>query len=263
MPDKEAKKSSMKNVTALERGLDILLLLNRQGPSHIRDLHKISGLPKPTIVRMLATLNGAGYVSQSEDGTYRVTAKTLALSIGFDAADHLLAVAKPVLAEFREENAWPADLAIFDRDAMVIMDTSKVPGTLSLNRGVGSRLPVMPTALGRAYLAFCPDDQRQEIIDRLAQSGHADEGLARDRGRLDGILEKARQQGYATSDQEFQKTARVISVPVFDGGILAGCVNMMTVSAAMTLQQAEFSFVPLLKDLAQQIAAKLDGTGAF
>jgi len=247
----------MKNVTALERGLDIMLLLNRLGPSQIRDLHKNTGLPKPTIVRMLATLKGAGYVTQSDGGSYRVTAKTLALSTGFDAADDLMAVAKPILAAFREEHAWPADLAIFDRDAMVVIDTSKAPGTLSLNRGIGSRLPVMPTALGRAYLAFCPEDERREITERLARSDDANEKLAKDPGKRDAILDLAHQLGYATSDQEFQKSARVIAVPLFSNKDLLACVNMMTVSAAMTLQQAEHSFAPLLKKLAQRIALEL------
>ena len=68
MPDQGTKGGSMKNVTALERGLDIMLVLNRLGPSQVRDLHRNLGLPKPTIVRMLATLKGAGYVTQSDDG---------------------------------------------------------------------------------------------------------------------------------------------------------------------------------------------------
>ncbi len=262
MSDKATKGSSMKNVTALERGLEILHLLNLLGPSHVRELHKSSGLPKPTIVRMLATLNGAGYVTQSDDGCYRVTAKTLALSTGFDAADNLLTVAKPILAEFREEHAWPVDLAIFDRDAMVVIDTSKAPGTLSLNRGIGSRLPVMPTALGRAYLAFCPENTRRESIEILARSVDPNEALARDPAKRDAILEKAHRQGYATSDQEFQKSARVISVPLFSGEKLVACVNMITVSAAMTLEQAEISFVPLLKGLAKSITDKLTREGA-
>lgn len=234
-----------------------MLLLNRLGPSHIRDLHKNTGLPKPTIVRMLATLKGAGYVTQADDGSYRVTAKTLALSTGFDAADDLLAVAKPILAEFRQKHAWPVDLAIFDRDAMVVIDTSKTPGTLSLNRGIGSRLPVMPTALGRAYLAFCPQDERLDIMGRLARSDDPNEVLARNPAKRDAILAKAYQLGYATSDQEFQKFARVIAVPLFSNKDLLASVNMMTVSAAMTLQQAEQSFAPLLKKLAQRIALEL------
>ncbi len=250
-----SKTSSTKNVNSLTRGLELLLLLNRQGPCQVRDLYRLTGMPKPTIVRMLATLRESGYVTQNADNSYRVTAKTLALAMGFNTADELLAVARPLIEAFREEHAWPCDLAIFDRDAMVIMETSQLPGTLSLNRGIGTRLPLTPTALGRAYLAFCPDSELEEILTRLRSSGDPAESLMKEEPRLHAILQSAHQRGYAVSDEGFQKKARILAAPVMAGNRVLACVNVMVIASAMTMEQTESAFAPALRELAGRIAA--------
>jgi len=244
---------------ALTRGLEILQLLNKNGASQVREIHKLSSLPKPTIVRILASLCEAGYVRQAADGSYTLTAKTLELSVGYNATDDILSVARPILAAARQAHTWPSDLAIFDYDAMVIMDTSKVPGTLSLNRGIGTRLPVTPTAFGRAYLAFCPADERAEVIDRLAQQGNPSEALALQAAKLEAVLSETRARGFAVNDEDFNPTARIVAVPVIVHDQIIACLNMMAVSAAMTLAQAEASFYPVLRDLADHIATLLAG----
>jgi len=246
-------------VNALARGLEVLQLLNTQGPSQVRDIHRLSGLPKPTVVRMLSSLCEAGYVRQAEDGSYHLRAKTLELSLGYDAADDILTTARPILAAARAAHTWPADLAIFDYDAMVVMDTSKVPGTLSLNRGIGTRLPVTPTALGRAYLAFCPAAERGDIVERLATRDDEREALARRPEELGDVLSRAHACGYAVSDENFNRTARIVAVPVIVRDQTIACVNMMAVSTAMTAAQAEASFFPVLRDISQHIGDVLSG----
>lgn len=246
-------------VNALTRGLEVLQLLNKHGASQVRDIHRHSGLPKPTVVRMLSSLCDSGYVRQAIDGSYHLTARTLELSVGYDATDDILTTARPVMAAAREAHTWPSDLAIFDHDAMVIMDTSKVPGTLSLNRGIGTRLPVTPTAFGRAYLAFCPQDERQEIIARLAKSNEANEELARQPEKIAKILSRARERGYAVSDEKFNKSARIVAVPVIVHSQIVACVNMMAPSAAMPYEQAEASFYPVLRDIADHLSELLAG----
>ncbi len=244
-------------VNALIKGLDILRLLNELGATQIRQLHQAAHLPKPTIVRMLETLIESGYVMRDASGQYRVTAKVLALSNGYDAADQLLRVAGPLLDRFRQEHTWPTDLARVDRDAVVILDTGRVPGTLSLNRSVGSRLPVMVTALGRAWLAFCPAEERDQALALLARSSDPMAVLARDPRAVDRLVAETRRRGYAVSDQAYLKNTRVVAVPIVVAGRVEACINMMVVASAKTMSQAEREFVPPLKRIAATIAAAL------
>ncbi len=159
----------MTAVNALHRGLVILRAIN-DGHAQVREISAAANLPKSTIARMLETLVADGYVVQDDQKGYHVTARVLTLSRGYNAHEFLLKAALPVLEGLRKHQIWPSDLAVFDQDAMVILDTGRDPGTLSLNRTVGSRLPVLVTSLGRAFLGFADDELVERTLSRLARS---------------------------------------------------------------------------------------------
>src|SRR5882762_6692181 len=142
-------------VTAILRALGVLESIAAQGSSTVKDLHAATRLPKSTLVRMLETLVHAGYVySSGGEPRYLLTARPLTLAGGFNQGRRLVSLLGPILGEFHKETRWPSDIGVFDRDAIVILETSREPGGLSVNWQVGSRLPATRTALGRAYLAF-------------------------------------------------------------------------------------------------------------
>lgn len=252
----------MKQVSALKRGLQVLRALNEHGISQVKDIHRVTGLPKPTVVRMLETLSAAGYVTRGGQGGYRLTAGVLSLSQGFDSADFLLQAAIPVLAAMRDEFAWPVELAVFDRDAMVVLGTGASPGTMSLNRPSGSRLPMLVTALGRSYLAFCPAEEREHALNLLRGSTDPKNALAREEQTVARILDETRRNGYAVNDREHLTTTRAVAAPVLVHGRPAACISMMVIAAAMTMTQAVDSFAVPLRSAAGAVAEGLtSGTG--
>ena len=108
---------------------------------------------------MIETLIAAGYVVRENDRpAYVATGKVPAVaSNGFRAHDRLTAVAAPMLAAFRRKIGWPSDIGIFDRRDGDLAATSRDLGVLVLNRKIGTRTPLLLSALGRAYFAFCDD----------------------------------------------------------------------------------------------------------
>jgi IclR family mhp operon transcriptional activator len=248
---------AMKTVTSLRRGLRVLRLINETRGCRIKTLQAMLGLPKPTVVRMVATLVEAGYVWRSEAGIYKVSARVLSLANRYDADEGLLMAARPVLARLRGETAWPSDLAAFDGDAMVILDTGDDPGTFGLNRARGSRLPVLTTSLGRAYLAFRPPRAQDDLLAHLLKV-EAPRGDARlTIGRLKRILRQTRAQGYAAADGEYLKNTRAIAVPILVEDRPLATINLMTVIGAMEMAEVEARFVAPLKTAAQQISGTL------
>ena len=244
-------------VTALMRGLKILEGLNEIGRASLIDLHKYSGLPKSTIVRVLETLIHAGYVSV-DNARYTLTAKVLGLSRGFNANDRLVVLAAPVLAELRASVPWPSDFAVFDRDAMVIIETNRNPGTFGLNRSVGTRMPMLVSAVGRAFLAFCPDDLRKKTLDLLALSPNPLDEVLRNRAAFERKLAAYRKQGFSVSDGEFSPVTRVIAVPVMVDARVIACINTITLAEAMSLEQLIERCLPPLKRAASRIAGMVE-----
>ena len=253
--------SSYAPVTALVRGLDVLRALNKLGgEAGVGAVHDMTGIPKPTVVRILETLIYTGFVTRTEaDRTYGLTAKCMALSGGFDSYGHLLRQAGPILAVLRERLVWPSDLAVLDRNAMVIIETSRQPGTLSFNRTVGSRVPVMATAIGRCVLAHSAPEVRARVLTELATSTDPYEKLAKDPEIANAALDKVRARGFATSDQEYMSTTRAMAFPVFFNGEVLAAINVFVIAEAMGLDQLIERYGPVLRDAARDIEEALQG----
>ena len=89
-----------------------------------------------------------------------------------------------MLADLGRQIVWPTDIATFDRDAMVVRDTTHMSSPLSINREkAGFRPPVLHSSLGHAYLAFCPDAEREMILRNIAASDRPDATYDGGRGR--------------------------------------------------------------------------------
>ena len=253
--------SSYAPVTAFVRGLDVLHALNTLGgKAGVGAVHELTRIPKPTIVRILETLIHTGYVARSAVGkNYGLTAKCLALSGGFDAYDYLLRQAAPVLDAVRRRMVWPSDLAVLDRNAMAIIETSRQPGVLSFNRTVGSRVPALTTAIGRAYLAHAKADVRARVLAELASSDDPFDALAKTPERAQAMLDVMRAQGFATSDREHMNGVRAIAYPIFFNGDVLAAVNVFVVVEAMSLEQLIERYAPVLGEAVRDIELALQG----
>lgn len=240
-------------INALLRGLEILSHISALGAASVRDLHARTGISKPTIVRNLETLEHAGYISKSaENGAYSLTARTLSLSSGYQHHNRIVELAVPILNEFRESMPWPSDLALFDGEAMVILETNRNPGTLALNRQAGTRLSVTQSALGRAFLAFCEPQLRSAVLDKAFAGPSGEE-----RALYERELTRFQELGYSENDQSLSEQTRGVGVPIIVEGRVESCINTIVLAEAMSMQDVIARCVPPLKQVAEKIAEAL------
>jgi IclR family mhp operon transcriptional activator len=207
---------------------------------------------------MLETLCSAGDAYYDPDNkTYSLAVRSLALANNFSPDQFFLRIAAPIMKKLRSRLGWPSDLAICDHDKMVIMDTNREPGAFSINRSRGSRVSMMPTALGRAYLAFCPEPERQVILERLQASNDEFESAARDPSRVANIIEETRNRGYAISNREYLKTTRAAAVPILNGASVICCINVVIVPNAVSLEELQSKYAPILFDAKKELEERL------
>jgi len=251
--------SSYTPVTALIRGLKILQCLNEYGPQSVGELYHRTGIAKPTVVRMLETLKHAGYVDiQHPHRLYCVTARVLELSNGYDVNTHLLNIALPHINRARQELGWPIELGVFVQDAMTILDTSRPAGAFSINRKPGSRVPVLRTALGKAYLAFLPEAELLSIIGKLAQYPDADYDSAHRPDSLLAEMRHIRAKGYALSDRDTLTNGRALATPVMQGNEPVASINIVVHTSALSQLQLEDQIGPKMIDLSNEISKELN-----
>jgi IclR family transcriptional regulator, mhp operon transcriptional activator len=255
--------ASFDPVAAVLRALEVLRLINQLEHASVPEIRECICLPKATILRMVETLVSAGYVARVDGtATYTATGKCLLLSNGLHVHARMTAKAMPILTVFRRKIGWPSDFGLFDGDAMVIAATSREFGALSLNRKPGARAPLLLSALGRAYLAFCPDDERRRILDVLRRSSDRLDTAAKDRAGTMRLLDQIRARGYSVTDRTYLDTVYEgaiwgIGVPILATGRVVAAINVMFLRNALSLKAGIATLLPPLQQAAKEIGSEL------
>lgn len=248
-----------KDVRSLARGLQVLKALNSApgGIATTTELAEACGIHRTTVKRLLETLRTEGFVRAGErEGQYYLTFEVRRLSEGFEDEAWVAKVASPRMQAAVSELMWPCDLGTMESGFMVVRESTHRFSVLSQHRAmIGEKMPLFVTALGRAYLAACKDDEREALLALLGQRNDWIGEMARDRHTVEATVQETRARGYAYNDGEWIREAHfaAVAVPVFAGERLLAVLNMIfpkTVVASSDLQQR---FVPALQRLAAQI----------
>ena len=248
-------------VQGLSRGMSVLFAISQSGDGRagIVELSQATRLHRTTVRRLLETLEAEGYVHRSRsDGTYRLNHKVRQLSEGFTDDEWIAEVANPVLGELLQQIVWPSDLCTLDGDSMLVRETTHRYSPLSFHRAqIWRRMPLLFTAVGRAYLAHCPEDERREILGLLLKGQDEQAILARSPGLVDQMLARVRQQGYAANEGDWRAEQKIgaIAVPVRHQHKVLACINVVFLKRAMSIETAACRYLPALN----QAVAKIEG----
>jgi IclR family mhp operon transcriptional activator len=243
-------------VESVRRALGILHELNRQRVSSVRHLHQTTGLPKPTIVRLLDTLIALGYVvNDRRQGGYQVTSLVRSLSAGFHGDPLVVEAARPWAIAFTRKYQWPVAVAVLDRDAVAVRFSTIPDSPVSpFHATINIRLQLMTRALGRAYIAFCPASERSLLLDMLAASKDPEDAAARNRDAALTQLAMIKRSGFADRSTMVEpKSSSTIAVPITLGRKVLATVGVTFFTSAIPKAAAIARYVPPLKEMAKNI----------
>jgi IclR family mhp operon transcriptional activator len=249
-------RESTRPIRALLRGLDVLTILNLRNGATVSEVAGEIHLPRTTTYRILETLCSAGYVYRDvADDRYRLTIMVRGLSDGFDDEAWVTQIARPYLDDMCRDIVWPVAVATLSGTSMMVRETTDHRTPLAVERyAPGFRVPILQSSSGRAFLAFCPQSQRDTLLEILGRSNREEDRLARNRPELQKLLGDVRAQGYATAVRARRVSDEVsMAVPiVVDDRVLATLVVRFA-ATAVPMKQAIDRFLPRLRDAAGQI----------
>lgn len=254
-----------KEVRGLTRGLELIRALNRMpgGFASTSELARACGIHRTTAKRLLETLRAEGLVRQGgRDGQYHLNEGVRQLSEGFRHDRWISDIASPAMRTAVKALMWPSDLATMEAGWMIVRESSHRWSLLSQHHAMpGERMPLLLTALGRAYLASCTEEELDSILrylDRYADSMCLD---MRARLSVHRTIEATRERGFALNEGEWSSESRfsAVAVPVFSAGQLLGAINLVFPKNAVSVAEMESRFVPKLKHLALSIGAQSAG----
>jgi len=206
--------------TSFGRGLRVLLTIADRGEIRADELSVLLETPVSTIYRYLRTLGTFGFVDRHGAG-YRLGPRLIIGSGGVVTAEELIRISDPVLTLLAEETGETA--VIVRRIGMSAVCLHEVASVqpLRVTLAPTTVLPLHSGALGKALLAFAPDDVLDEVIGMEPPPG-AGGPAGLDPERLRAELADVVTTGVAKSVGEVISGSVAIAVPILrEDGIVA------------------------------------------
>ncbi|GAA4341352.1 DNA-binding transcriptional regulator [Pigmentiphaga soli] len=251
--------NSFSPVRSVERAIDLLLALNRQPLSSLDVLHRQTGIPKPTLVRLLETLQRKELVARAPQyGTYGLASGVKRLSSGYHGVPRIVEAAAEPVEALTKKIKWPLAVAVPDYDAVIVRYSSIPNSPLALlHSTINMRLSLAGRALGRAYLAFCGREERKALLDILRLSENAEDALAHDRRAMAAALSQIRKQGYALRLPGIRPVSGTLAVPVFENRRVIASVGMTWIASVLSNEQAVERYLEPMLALSREVTERL------
>lgn len=236
-------------VQSVDRAFALLdLLADAGGRATLGELAATSGLPAPTIHRLLRTLVFGGYLRQEPSRAYALGPRLVRLGEG--AGRLLGSWVQPALAELVEVTGETANMAVLEGDRVVYLAQVPSKHSMRMFTEVGRRVPVHCTAVGKALVAQLSEADVRAILARAGMAAQTPNTLT-DPAALLEHLAQVRAQGFATDEAEQELGVRCVAVPVLDG----------PARVALSVSGPDARFTPAARDLVvpamQRVAAEL------
>lgn len=230
----------MKTIESLERGLEVLRSLEEYRGQSLADLHRQTGMPKSSLLRILNTLEKAGYAWKAiSDSQYRRSISLASRKRSDELTTLISEIAAPFLSQLRQKVLWPSDILVVRDCQLELGESSRRQSNLGVTLyEIGARVDMILSAPGRAYLAFCSPEERDAVLLRIEANPSP---IARSRQvlqhELSDILAQTRRCGYGSRDaqfggrnvdiDEFDDGLDAIAVPISCKGNVIACMNLV------------------------------------
>lgn len=255
--DADALKPSDSHVQSFARGLSVLRSFGADAPTQtLTECAERTGLTRAGARRILLTLQGLGYVAQ--DGRdFRLTPKVLELGFAYLASQPWWHVAQPLMEDLTQTLHESTSAAVLDGDEIVYVLRVPAQKIMSINLGVGSRLPAHCTSMGRVLLAGLPEDERERRVSAMDLSARTPKTVT-DADKLLQILSQVRRKGWALVNEELEPGLMSVAVPILDrAGRTVAAINVSTQPQRRTVAVMQEQCLPLLQSVARRIGEML------
>jgi IclR family pca regulon transcriptional regulator len=242
-------------IEALARGLDVIRVFQpRQPVMSLAAVAGASGLARPTVRRILLTLEQLGYV-RAADGGFELTPRVLELGMAYIRSRNLWDVARPHMEGLVAQTHESSSIAQLDGSDIVYVARVAVPKIIALAVTIGTRFPAMPTSLGKVLLAALPPEEAERVLAEPSRSGITPAWQPSPQERATELRE-VRARGWSLTDEQLAAGIRSVAAPLRDGsGRVIAALNVTVHAAETPLEVLTGQYLPLLLTAAGAISA--------
>jgi DNA-binding IclR family transcriptional regulator len=255
---KRPKKPPYK-VQVLDRAINILEFIGKQstGEAGLPELSAAMKLHKTTTHRIAHVLESRGLLRRGLDSNrYRLGLHLY--DLGCQALDHvnIRDEARPLMTRVAFDVGETVHLALLDRAEVLYIERIEAQRSLTMGSKLGARNPIYCTALGKAILAYLPENE----VDQILAASRME---ARTRNTITNVLalkrelERIRDRGYAIDDEEIEDGVRCIAAPILNASNRAvAAVSVSGPSSRITPDRFQLIGKTMLK-AAQELSTRI------
>lgn len=224
----------------------------------LAELTTLSGLPKPTLHRWLAMLEGADLLRRLPDGRrYELASRATKLAFSILANNPGSMQRHQILKRVVEDLGESCNLTVLEGSEVMYLDRVEAQQPLRVAFQKGSRVPAHCSASGKLFLAMMPPARRKKLLGGLALERFTPNTIT-EGDALAAELEEIRRQRYAFDDQEYFSGLFCIAVPVYgaDGRECLAALALQAPVVRLSRENAR-ARLPVLQGAAQALAATL------
>lgn len=240
-------------VQSLQRAFELLEgLADAGGEASLSELAAGTGLPLPTIHRLIRTLLDLGYVRQNTNRRYALGSRLIRL--GENASKQFGTWARPYLSELVDKIGETANLALLERDEVVYVAQVPSKHSMRMFTEVGRRLLPHGTGVGKAMLSQLSAEDARELLKRTGMPAYTPHTYT-DPEELITHLADVAAQGYALDESEQELGVRCIAVPL-TGSPVPAAISVSGPEGRLT-QEAAARIAPIVVEVGAKLSRLL------
>lgn len=232
--------------------LDVIEALIKVRTITVSEVNQQLKIPKSSAYAILQTLKSRGYVHKDEFDRYSLSLKLFSLGSQLIAGIDLRRSTYPLLKELAEKAQITAHLAVLEGQRAVYIEKIEVIGSIRLRTEVGRSLPLHATAVGKALLAFLPEEEIECMLKTLPLPALTPKTITTP-AVLKKELARVQALGYSVNNEENEAETRALAAPIFgtDGRPMAA------INLGATTLQLRSKDIPRLGPLVKEYALKM------
>jgi IclR family acetate operon transcriptional repressor len=236
-------------VQSVDRAFSLIEHLADGGGSlTLSELGTRSGLPMPTIHRLMRSLVAQGYVRQEPSRRYAIGPRMIRLG---EAASRMLGSwAEPRLSAIVARFGETTNMAMRDGDSAVYVAQVPSPRSMRMFTEVGRTVMLHCTGVGKAILSQESDDEVTATLKRTGMPARTERTITTASKMLEELA-AVRDRGYAVDDGEQELGVRCVAVPI-PGLPFVAAVSMSGPSSRVTIDQVDV-IAPVLQRAAEDL----------
>jgi DNA-binding IclR family transcriptional regulator len=237
---------AVQGAQSFSRSINVLqLIADADRPLSRAEVLDLCGLTRPTLYRIIASLEAEGLIEAAGGNRYRLGARLVSLSRRALAQNDVRKLAEPWLTELRDATGETVHLAIRSGDEMVYIDKVESLEAVRMASTIGTRVAFHSTSVGKAYLSAMAAEDAATLIDRLDLIATTPATIT-DAGALRISTVKARSAGFVREIEENEPGITCFGAAIMEARDRpVGCISVSV--PLFRLKEPEHYSAPLLR----------------